>query len=346
MGLIRDPAQVEETFSELAAAAEPGVVLATFGVENPWAVEAALMAGAELGEELGRPDIPLILSFTGRYRPRRQLDNYTATGLATVGAPALFRHLEVLTGDGSPWGKLRVIAQFDHMQPEADADLVDLATDFCGLICYDGSALSLDENVRRTARFVEEVKGKVLVEGVPEEPSSRLRPGEEGAAEQAARFVSETGCFLVAPNLGTEHRAEAGTARYMPELARSISKAGVRIALHGTSSLITSFASAHIESDLERLASDGVAKANFWTGIERAGCAGAASFIAQKLGTILPEEKLQDLREKGFLGPEAGTDHFLECATTASWRQAWARGAGGLMKRVALALGYGRLAMG
>ncbi|MEK7478308.1 MAG: class II fructose-bisphosphate aldolase [Patescibacteria group bacterium] len=87
-------------------------------------------------------------------------------------------------------------------------------------IIFDGSKLSLEENIKQTKRAVEYIKSKskdILVEGelgyiggsskilkeIPKDVS--INPKDLTSPEDAARFVKETGVDLLAPAVGNIH---------------------------------------------------------------------------------------------------------------------------------------------
>ena len=110
-----------------------------------------------------------------------------------------------------------------------------------------------------TARYVEQVRGKVLVEGCVDEitESQAGIKNEITTVEQAKRFVDETGVGLIVANLGTEHRATAAERHYHSSRAKEITDAvGKILVLHGTSCLK--------DEDLAKLPQDGIIKVNIY----------------------------------------------------------------------------------
>jgi fructose-bisphosphate aldolase class II len=164
---------------------------------------------------------------------------------------------------------------------------------------YDCSYYPFDENIRRTATFVEQHGHQVLVEGCVDEiiqaEDSATIEGHFTDPAQAGRFLAETGVSLIVPNLGTEHRATAASAHYEGDLARAIrDRVGPIMVLHGSSSLS--------DADLPRLAGDGIVKFNVWSIFERLGGQAIAADVLHNLGNMLPEETLRAWQAEGLLG--------------------------------------------
>ena len=183
---------------------------------------------------------------------------------ALVGAPRLFRNVHQssfpLVSD------VRIMPHLDHGMPDVDRTLLHDFADQFATSMHDCSHLPFEQNVRRTAEYVAAVKGKTLVEGAVDEISEVGASGEEQltTVEQAQRFLSETGCAFIVPNLGTEHRATGGEVKYYANRAKEISAAvGKILVLHGTSSLG--------QGALQNLSDDGIVKVNIWTRLATSG---------------------------------------------------------------------------
>lgn len=120
-------------------------------------------------------------------------------------------------------------------------------------VLFDGGKLPLEENIRETKRVVEYAKSKnggILIEGelgYIGSSSQVLKEIPKGAAieekdlttaEEAARFVKETGIDLLAPAVGNYHGMVAGFAKSSLNMARiKAIKDAVKIplVLHGGS---------------------------------------------------------------------------------------------------------------
>ncbi|MGQ9626162.1 MAG: class II fructose-bisphosphate aldolase [Anaerolineae bacterium] len=296
MPLVTDPLEVEEIYAE---AREKGMALAGFCTESPEGTEAILKATSEMAREYGIKNPPAIVSSTGNYRPSPQLRFYTAAGNALVGFKALVSDVETLVSPGSPYENVRVMLHLDHAQPDIDGELLvpEVMKKFA-TIMFDCSYYPMEENIKRTARFVEESRAIVRVEGAVDEifeAGTGMAKNIQTDPDVAERFVRETGVFLIVPNVGTEHRAAREEAKYNSALARQISaRVGKMLVLHGSSSLFP--------EDLPKLKDDGVIKVNIWTILGRMGSQGVAEGIIRELGNILDEKQIRALQKEGYLG--------------------------------------------
>ncbi len=295
MPLVTDLHQVEDVYAE---ARERGLCLANLCTANPYTTQAILQATWEFGREHGLEGLPVVVSATGHYAPEPQLVNYTPLHDARLGARNLIADVETLLSEGSPYSGLRVMLHLDHGKPDLDRELLEEILPRFATVMYDASAWPFDENIQRTAGFVERYGRRIQIEGavteIVEATSQAQRDALTTPAE-AERFWRETGVSLLVPNLGTEHRATATVARYSPEAARAISaRVGCRLVLHGVSSVP--------DSALATLPADGIVKVNLWTAIERIGGQAVARHVVRDLGRILTREELSALRDGGWLG--------------------------------------------
>jgi fructose/tagatose bisphosphate aldolase len=303
MPLVTDPAEVESIYVE---ARERGVCLANFCSSNSYTTQAILRAAWECGCEHGVARVPIIVSATANYLIEGQLVSYTPLHNARIGARALIAEVETLLGEGSPYSALRIMLHLDHGQPNADRELITEILDKYATVMYNASSLPFEENIRRTAEFVERYQHFVQIEGAVTEivqAESQAQRDELTTPEEAERFWRETGVSLLMPNLGTEHRATAPVARYDPQAARAISaRVGRRLVLHAASSVP--------DAALRTLAEDGIIKVNLWTVFERMGGQAVARFILKQLGNILPTDELVLLHAEGWLGERYLSDEY------------------------------------
>lgn len=288
MPLVTDAAEAAEVYVEVR---EAGATMPCYCTENVHTLEAILGATQRIGAELGIAEPPIVVGFTGNYAYRPQLVRYTAAGDALEGLYAVRADLERLARPDGPYGNVRVMAHLDHGDPEADADIIEAGVGFISSVMYDCSELPLAENMERTKAFMQEMEGRMLVEGIVDE----IYGPEAGTdfeltrPEDAERYVAETGVPLIVVNVGTEHRAAAGGhALYNGERAREIAaRVGHIMCLHGASSLG--------EAGLGVLPGDGFVKVNIWTILERTGAQALALDMLDNLGSVLSAEQVQEL---------------------------------------------------
>jgi len=343
MGLITDVERAKEIY---ALAAEKRVCIAAFNTENTLTTHAAMEAAKQICEELGISHPPITISFTASYKPRSNLRNYTSLGDMHEGFLALKADLERLGRRDGPYGEVEILAHLDHGDPDNDSEVIEWGKGFLTGLMFDGSALALDENMRRTAEFVKREGFRFLVEGAVDEiyeADEEKTKNELTSPQDANRFVEKTGVPFIVCNLGTEHRATTTKVEYHGDRAREISAlVGPRLVLHGTSSLKP--------GDLERLAGDGIIKVNIWTVIEKTGGQAIARDTIARLAEILPLPDLRALASEGVLSesfvaackaqklPVHGLTH------THRRDVLWMPAVIEKMKDFMNALGYGRLA--
>ncbi len=286
------------------------VAVPCFCTENSWTTEAVLEATKAAGERYGIAEPPVVIAFTAGYPGRSNLDNYWACGDAQLGLLGLLGDLRVLMSPGGPYASCLVFPHLDHGQPDADRWLLEGRLDEFAVIMFDASAMPLERNIARTADYVRRFSDRVVVEGAVDELKEASEAGEAfplTTPEQAERFLRETGCDLIVPNVGTEHRAaDVGKARYRAERARQIAEAvGPNLVLHGTSCMD--------QAGLGSLPGDGFVKVNIWTGIERTGGRQIAEYAVQNVGNLLDRNRVEQLVAEGLLGEKVTSpEHVRE----------------------------------
>jgi fructose-bisphosphate aldolase class II len=252
--------------------------------ENTQTIEAILRAADESGREYGIGNVPIVIAFTAHYHARQQLSLYTALGDIEEGFLAIKDDILRLTRKGGPYDSLKVMVHLDHAHPEHDRSIIERGVGFFSSVMYDASHLPLAENARLTAAFTREFKGRFVIEGAVDEIFESGETVEDGLtkAEDAERYVKETGVDLIVCNLGTEHRASAADRKYRGDRAREISgRVGKMLVLHGTSSLNS--------GEMKTLADDGVIKVNIWTRLEETGGRAVARDIVDHADQLLSE---------------------------------------------------------
>lgn len=310
MPLVTGRESVLEVFAE---AGRNAWVIPAFGTENLTTTEAVLAATAEHGKALGISDLPVMLAVTNQYPERTQTAYYTHTRDWRIGLELFLADLGVLTRKDSPFGRLRVMVHLDHIQHDLDAGLWQGDLSRFSSIMFDASTLPFEENIRATRAFVDARKNEIVIEGACDYVGGK--GGRLTTVEEARRYASETGVDWIVANLGTEHRAGASALHYAAERAREISaEIGRRLVLHGTSSVAT--------DQLPRLFSDGIAKVNLWTALERDSSVSLLRGMVTHAAKVGGEAAAVGLARAGLLGPAADTaspaaiTHF-----TTDWRQ-------------------------
>lgn len=306
MPLVVDPSQTMAIYRQ---AAEQGICLANFCTENHRTTEAIFRAAHTFGWRHGKPGLPVIISATANYPIEPQLQHYTGAGDATLGLRALLADVDTFLSPDSPYCDVTVMLHLDHALPDYEAEIIPRCLGQFATIMYDCSYYPFDENIRRTAQFVEQHGRQVVVEGCVDEivqaENAATAEGRLTDPAQAERFLCQTGVELIVPNVGTEHRSTAASAHYDGELARRISlRVGPRLVLHGSSSLR--------DADLPRLASDGIIKFNVWSIFERLGGQAVAEHVVRNLGNMLPAAMIAAWQEERLLGSRFSDDAFVQ----------------------------------
>lgn len=243
--------------------------MARIGSSSYINTEALLRACSEFAHEHGMKRIPISLFFTANYPNMKQMERVTSTGRPELGflvSAAMAR--ELVGCCYSPFTNVDVIPHLDHGQPGADDVFLYNLRDQFATVMFDASQSPFEENLARTRDYVRSVAGRALIEGAVEEISvegiwdtkNRLT-----TPEQARRFLEETRCDFIVPNIGTESQKETSEKlRYHQDLVREIYSALGRkvMIIHGVSCLSL--------KELSTLSQDGVAGVNIWTRFARA----------------------------------------------------------------------------
>ena len=349
MPIITDP---KETRALLDVLRRKQVAMPCFCTENAWTTEAILEATLAAGRRFGIPDPPVSISFCSGYPAREHLKNYRVCGRHPLGLESVLADLQALLSPQGPYAGCRVLPMLDHGQPEADRWLLEGRLDVFAMVMFDASHYPLEENMRRTADYVSRFRDQVVIEGAVDELKEARHGGEAFAMttpEQAARFLEVTGCDLIVPNVGTEHRAaQAGVAEYRRERARQISEAvGPNLVLHGTSCMG--------EADLSSVPLDGFVKVNVWTIIETTGARAVADFVLQNIGRLLDRPRVEELVRQGVLGEAVTSADYVEenfggrigpdldYFPLSNLQRAWVRRVSATLERYFVMFGYERL---
>lgn len=300
MPLITGRKQVLESYAEME---RRGWVMPCFCTENQTSTEAILAAVLDASVRLQCPDLPVTIAVTNLYSHRSQSVAYSHTGRWDIGLKLFLADLRVLTEPSSPYGKLRVLVHLDHIQPDADRDLLAWDLGQFSSIMYDASTLPFEQNIERTAQFVREQGRKLIVEGACDEimDAGGKEHNELTSPERAQAYVRGTGVDFIVANLGTEHRASAAELTYHGDLARRISGlVGGRLVLHGCSSVP--------HDQIRLLFRDGVRKVNVWAAIERDSSPALLADMVRNAAKVGGPRVARALRDEGLLGPKADTE--------------------------------------
>jgi fructose/tagatose bisphosphate aldolase len=294
MPLILDRNAVLELHAE---AAHKKWVIPTFCSENLTTTEAILSAALEFGRRTNQPDIPITVAITNQYTHRSQSANYTHTKLWDIGLKLFLADIEVLTGKGSPFENLQVMIHLDHTQWDKDEELLQWDLNQFSSILFDASELPFEENIRKTAEFVDNSGSKIVIEGACDEIADAGGDGMGNLTtpESAFQYISQTKVDFIVANLGTEHRASAADLKYHGNLAKTISTlTGTKLVLHGTSSVGL--------DQLKTLFDDGIAKVNIWTALERDSTPVLFSEMVRNASKIIGKDAVDQMIESKLIG--------------------------------------------
>jgi fructose/tagatose bisphosphate aldolase len=272
-------------------------VLPCFNAENLTTIEAILAATNEYGKAIGVPDLPIIIGITNKYPYRPQSVYYTHTRQWDLGLKLFLNDLNILTSKESPYTNLKVMVHLDHIQWDEDKELLNWGLQQFSSIMYDASILPLDQNIQKTAAFVEQHGNTIVIEGASDEiaDSTENDSSDLTTPEMADEFYHKTGVDIIVANLGTEHRSAIATLSYHKELAHKIAECiGPRLCLHGTSSVPA--------SQLTQLFNDGIRKVNIWTALERDSSAVLFKKMIDNAARIIGQFETKTLIENDFLG--------------------------------------------
>ena len=294
MSLITDHKQVLELYSE---ASENNWVLPAFNSENLVSTEAILAATKEYGKKTGRENLPVIIGITVNYGFRSQAILYSQVRQWELGLKLFMNDLKLLTEEGSPYAGIRAMVHLDHIEHDKNHDFLsnwDMRQ--FSSIMYDASSLPLEENIIKTASFVEKYKDLILIEGACDEIGKSANAYT--TPEMAEKYDRETGVNILVANLGTEHRADVATLKYHDEIARKITqKIGGKLCLHGTSSVSS--------KNLNELFLDGIRKVNIWTALERDTSPKLFLDMLNNASKVVGPDKTQEWVKAGLLGNRA-----------------------------------------
>ena len=99
---------------------------------------------------------------------------------------------------------------------DSDKPLLEWDMKLFSMIMYDASALPFEENISRTAAFIEKHGHEIVIEGACDEivDATGDTRSDLTTPEQAIRYLEQTKADFIVANLGTEHRASAADLKY------------------------------------------------------------------------------------------------------------------------------------
>lgn len=291
--IISNVKMVRELYQE---ARKKKWVLPCICTENLTTTEAILAAAHEFGKEKGIENVPIIIAITCNYNHRAQAPNYTHTRDYKTGLRLFVNDITALADKGCIYEELNVMLHLDHIQFDNDLELLSGDLREYSSIMYDASELPFDENIKKTAEFVNRCKDLILIEGACDEivDATGTKHNELTTPENALRYANETGVDLIVANLGTEHRATGKELKYYGNVARSIKeKIGTKIVLHGTSSVSN--------EQVRELFNDGICKVNIWTALERDSTPVLFEDMVRNASKIADKATIKRLIDEGYL---------------------------------------------
>ncbi len=159
--------------------------------------------------------------------------------------------------------KVPVCIHLDHAKSEELA--IEAIEAGYTSVMYDGSALSIEENIARTRRIVEFAKKyNVSVEGeigsVAYSDRNFEIPTVYTDPEEASRFARETGVDLMAVSVGTLHRMQSQQAEIQYDRLDAIqAKTTIPLVIHGATGIS--------DRDLSRMIGYNIVKFNIGTAL-------------------------------------------------------------------------------
>ena len=230
---------------ELQEAKGHSYAVGAFNIFNHLSARAVISAAEELG-------LPVIL----------QTSVVTVREFGTSSLGAMLRQL-------ADEASVNVLIHLDHCQ---DVELAKACVDAgWDAVMYDGSRLSIEENIAGCREVVEYAHRKgVQVEGelgriVGVEDAVKVSAEDASLAdlEESIRFVRESGIDAFAPAIGTAHGVYKGTPRINFDLVAQLKDAvSTPVVIHGGTGLS--------EETFRRLIRSGGAKVNVSTALKHA----------------------------------------------------------------------------
>lgn len=230
---------------ELQEAKGHSYAVGAFNIFNHLSARAVISAAEELG-------LPVIL----------QTSVVTVREFGTSSLGAMLRQL-------ADEASVNVLIHLDHCQ---DVELAKACVDAgWDAVMYDGSRLSIEENIAGCREVVEyahrkgvQVEGELgRIVGVEDAVKVSAEDASLAGLEESIRFVRESGIDAFAPAIGTAHGVYKGTPRINFDLVGQLKDAvSTPVVIHGGTGLS--------EETFRRLIRSGGAKVNVSTAIKHA----------------------------------------------------------------------------
>lgn len=230
---------------ELQEAKGHSYAVGAFNIFNHLSARAVISAAEELG-------LPVIL----------QTSVVTVREFGTSSLGAMLRQL-------ADEASVNVLIHLDHCQ---DVELAKACVDAgWDAVMYDGSRLSIEENIAGCREVVEyahrkgvQVEGELgRIVGVEDAVKVSAEDASLAGLEESIRFVRESGIDAFAPAIGTAHGVYKGTPRINFDLVAQLKDAvSTPVVIHGGTGLS--------EETFRRLIRSGGAKVNVSTAIKHA----------------------------------------------------------------------------
>lgn len=230
---------------ELQEAKGHSYAVGAFNIFNHLSARAVISAAEELG-------LPVIL----------QTSVVTVREFGTSSLGAMLRQL-------ADEASVNVLIHLDHCQ---DVELAKACVDAgWDAVMYDGSRLSIEENIAGCREVVEyahrkgvQVEGELgRIVGVEDAVKVSAEDASLAGLEESIRFVRESGIDAFAPAIGTAHGVYKGTPRINFDLVAQLKDAvSTPVVIHGGTGLY--------EETFRRLIRSGGAKVNVSTAIKHA----------------------------------------------------------------------------
>lgn len=208
--------------------------------------------------------------------------------------------IQVSTGTVKEFGVLPLFRLLTPLMDDAKTDIF-LNLDHCtsvqfakecasagwDMVMFDGSKLSLEENIAKTREIAEyawgvgiAVEGELgTIAGVEEDIVAET--GEVATYEECKRYIEESKVHILAPAVGTAHGVYVGTPKLNFDLVKELNAdSDIPIVIHGGTGLS--------ETDFKKFVSSGACKINISTAIKHAYLDGMKTYLEGHLSEYKP----------------------------------------------------------